>query len=89
MSIETCSQCQHYIQHYGVQNGAIYRLNCGHCRDFHKKRKLPDTKACEHFVFGPGGENSFVRKEYLSKALLLRVLNMELLPEILDAPPDP
>ena len=42
----------------------------------------PDQNACGEFLPGENKENAFASKEYLSKALLDRVMHLELLPEI-------
>ena len=83
-----CAQCESYIQHYILRNGKLYRIFCGHCLRFPAKRKRPYAPACEHFVPGEADTNSYVGKEFLTKKLLERVLNMELLPNIEDAPPE-
>ena len=41
----------------------------------------PDKPGCAHFTPGAGDTEAFVTKEYLTKALLNRVLQLELLPE--------
>ena len=82
MSETTCRSCKYFYQHYGLSQGRLHWLNCGHCT--HKartKHKRPDKKACDHYAQGEPLENIFVTKEYLTKALLDRVLRAELLPE--------
>ncbi len=79
-----CKDCTHFRQHYGLNGGKLYRIYCGHCTFEKVKRKLPDTKACIHFVSGSSNEEAFVRKEYLTKKVLQYVLDMQLLPEITD-----
>ena len=49
-----------------------------------QKTKRPDQKACVHFEQGRDVTKQFVSKAYLSKRLLDKVLQMELLPEIVD-----
>ena len=84
MSKNTCGNCQYYRQHYGISDGRIYRVFCGHCTFTRIRTKRPFTAACENYIYAQPDENAFVSKEYLSKALLLRVLNMDLLPPIED-----
>jgi len=79
---QTCKSCQYYHQHYAFSEGCIHRAFCGHCTFGRCKTKRPYTAACENYIYTAPDENAFVSKEYLSKALLLRVLNMELLPPI-------
>ena len=77
-----CKDCQYYLQHYTLDKRRMFRVYCGHCTKTRHKRKLPDTKVCEHFVPGSLQEDAFVTKEYLSKELLQYMLGLELLPEI-------
>ena len=81
---EQCKDCEHYLQHYGLDKRGIFQVYCGHCRLAWRKRKKPDTPACSQFSPGTPAEEPFVSKEYLSKALLEYVLRLELLPEIRD-----
>jgi hypothetical protein len=82
MSEKICQNCQYYRQHYGISGGRIYKVFCGHCTAGKLKVKRPWTKCCTNYIYAPPAEDAFVSKEYLSKALLQRVLNMELLPPI-------
>ena len=86
MDTEICNNCKNYIRHYGLLDGRLYRLYCGHCTILRYKRRNPDKQACENFVPGTSCETSFASREYLSKKLLEKVLNMELLPEIHNLP---
>ena len=82
-----CSDCQYFLQHYSLNEGRLIRVYCGHCTFFPRTRaKRPDARACENFIPGPADTEAFVTKEYLSKALLHRVLNLPLLPEIAEDP---
>lgn len=83
-----CKNCEHYRQHYILNNRKIYRVYCGHCVMYPTKRRKPDTKACENYVLSLPDENAFASKEYLSKELLQYVLSLEILPEIKDIPSD-
>lgn len=82
MNAQLCKNCKYFHQHYGLGEQGLFRLYCGHCSLSHPKNKKPDQKACGEFVPGENKENTFVSKEYLYKALLDRVMNLELLPEI-------
>ena len=82
MNERTCRACKYFHQHYIIDNKRIFSVFCGHCIHGRIKKKNPDSKACEYFDYAPRMEDFFVTKEYLSKELLRRVLEMELLPEI-------
>ena len=77
-----CYECKYFMQHYGLDGGRLFKLNCGHCRYIRAKRRQPENKACESFVEGTAEKEKFVTKEYLTKELLRWVLEMELLPDI-------
>ena len=85
MEEQTCKYCIHYAQHYTLWGGKLHCVYCGHCilPRSSKKKLRPDTKACEQFKKSTAGAcDLFASKEYLTKALLEKVLDMELLPEI-------
>ena len=82
MNENLCKNCQYFVQHYVLGPQKLISVNCGHCIYARTKRKQAHSAACENFTPGPPPEDGFVSKEYLSKALLQRVLDMELLPEI-------
>lgn len=84
-----CKDCQHYIQHYALGSQKLYRVYCGHCIRSAVKRKVPDAPICEHYSPCTPDPERFATKEYLSKELLRYVLDLDLLPEIEEAPPDP
>ncbi len=73
--------CNHYMQHYGLNKNGFFWLNCGHCTFMRAGRKRPDQKACKNFTPGESRENAFASQEYLTKALLDKVLTLPLLPE--------
>ena len=82
MSTNTCNTCAHYQQHYAFDKNRIIRVHCGSCLFLKGKRRKPDSKACENYVLSEPVEEAFVTREYLSKALLEYVLELELLPKI-------
>lgn len=83
MAGKECSNCRYFLQHYTLDKRKIFRVHCGHCTmDSRARRKQPSSKACVKYIPGPPPEDAFASKEYLSKALLHYVLNLELLPEI-------
>ena len=84
MDTMKCKNCGNYIPHYGLLDGRLYRLYCGHCTVQPYKRRHPDKQVCEKFVPGTSREETFASKEYLSKKLLEKILDMELLPQIHD-----
>ncbi len=86
MENKKCNSCEYYRQHYILDHRKLFRIFCGHCILFPTKRKRPDSAACDQFIPAPPDECAFVTKEYLSKALLQYVLNLEMLPEIEDMP---
>ena len=80
-----CRNCAHFHQHYGLDGKKLFRIFCGHCTaDSRIRKRQPDNLACDHFVPAPPSETSFVTKEYLSKALLEYMLQLDLLPAISD-----
>ena len=84
MDGRSCQSCAYYRQHYTFDHRKIFRVYCGHCTHQKNKAKRPDTKACESYSLSESAENSFVSKEYLSKAMLEYLFRLELLPEICD-----
>ena len=82
MENQTCQNCEHFRQHYGVDGTRIFRLYCGHCVLPRIKNKKPDHIACGQFVQKENREQDFVSKAYLSKTLLDWIRQLELFPEI-------
>lgn len=81
-----CRYCKYYLQHYTLTDTRLIQVECGHCTWKTPMHKRPNKKACENFIPGIHDQAKFVSKQYLSKKLLERVLNMELLPEIEEFP---
>ena len=81
-----CENCQYFMQHYVLCGDRLIQANCGHCTFSRPKTKRPNRKACENFQLGEKDLQRFASKEYLSKKLLDRVLDMELLPDIEELP---
>ena len=86
MENSTCRNCAYFRQHYIITEGRIFRISVGHCTDRQVRSKDAYAKPCARFLPGLPDEEQFVTKRYLSKQLLEYVLNMDLLPEIEDAP---
>ncbi|MBO5868812.1 MAG: hypothetical protein J6Q54_07890, partial [Oscillospiraceae bacterium] len=82
---KTCESCCHFRQHYALDDKKIFRVYCGHCTFTKVKHRKPWTKACSSYIPAQPDSDSFVSKEYLSKALLRYMLELELLPEIQEA----
>ena len=82
MDNNLCKTCAYYRQHYTFDHRKIFQVYCGHCTYQKAKKKRPDAKACENYLWSESSENAFVTKEYLSRALVEYILNLELLPEI-------
>jgi len=82
MEKQYCRNCKYYRQHYALDQRKIFRVYCGHCTAYPRKKKRPDAAACAQFISAPQDENAFATKEYLSKELLQYVLQLELLPKI-------
>ncbi len=88
MGEHRCGQCEYFLQHYTLVGKRLVRVFCGHCTHSFVKRKNQDFKACENFLEGTAPEDAFASREYLSKELLKYVLELPLLPEILEFPPE-
>ena len=84
MENNCCRECEHFYQHYAMDQRKIFRVYCGHCMLDRARKKRPDTIACEHFVAAPPDEEAFATKEYLSRELVQYLLNLDLLPTIQD-----
>jgi len=82
MDVKQCKYCDHFLQHYGLGRNTLFQVNCGHCTFQRAKHKRPDAKAYENFTPAQLQEEMFVTKEFLSKPLLQKVLDMLLLPEM-------
>ena len=82
MNNQRCETCDFFIQHYALGTDRLFAVYCGHCTYFRRKLKKPDSEACGNYSPAQPVAHTFVSKEYLSKALLQKVLDMELLPKI-------
>jgi len=78
----TCKSCTHFYQHYGMRNGKVYKVFCGHCVAAKGRPRMcrPYQKVCENYSPGVDPVEDYVTKEYLTKALLDRILKLELWP---------
>ena len=84
MDKKYCRECKQYVQHYGLFDGKIKEVYCGHCKQGRCKRRLPYDAACPDFELGIPADKEMVSKEYLTKALLKRVLEMDLWADMKD-----
>ena len=82
MDSNQCKTCKYFLQHYTLRPDKLIEVHRGHCTYLRASQKLPDSKACKNYVPRKPMEDAFVSKEYLSKALLQKVLCMALLPEV-------
>ena len=74
----TCKYCTHFVQHYGIFDGKLRPIFCGHCLLERKKNRKPYTPICDQFEQGTLIDDKMVTKEYLTKKLLQHILDMEL-----------
>ena len=81
MEGKLCRDCENYLQHYTLIDGKLGKVYCGHCKRFMKRRIRPDGRICDQFIPGQPLEKTMVSKQYLTKALLQRIFNIELFPE--------
>ena len=77
MNDTNCKHCKNYIQHYIFSEGKFRPLFYGHCTETRKRANL-NGKICQKFIPAEPSINQFVTKEYLTKTLLHRVLEMDL-----------
>lgn len=83
MENEQCKQCVYYRQHYVFFAGKLISVYCGHCLKKIRKKMRPDAKSCDQFEENTTAlSDIFASKEYLTKELLEKVMEMDLLPEI-------
>ena len=78
-----CKDCANFYQHYGLSDKKLFALNCGHCTHRKPRHKSPLSAVCDQFSPAAKTKELFASKEYLSKALLKYILELELLPEII------
>ena len=86
MNEKNCQHCKNYVQHYGLFDGKLKVVYCGHCKANYTKRKHPDDPACPKFVFDQSIKMKMVSKEYLTRKLLQHILEMELWSEDMEQP---
>jgi hypothetical protein len=88
MAEKQCKDCAHYLQHYILRDARLVRIYCGHCVNSRARRKAPDAKACEDFLQGTEDTQAAANRQYLSKKLLDYILQLELLPDIIENVPN-
>lgn len=81
MTEKTCQSCHHFIQHYGIFDGIVRKIYCGHCTHPKHQSKRPDRKACADYAADPSQTGTLVTKRFLTKELLTYVLNLDLWPD--------
>lgn len=82
MKKEMCQNCKYFMQHFILSKGKFCWINCGHCTYAKLRTKQAYAAACTHYEYTEPVEDCYADREYLSKALLQRVLAMDLLPEM-------
>jgi len=76
----TCSSCKYFIQHYTLLNGHLNEVDCGHCIKPRVKTRKPETAACGHYAVKSPDKEALVSREYLTRALLEKLLSLQLAP---------
>ena len=79
MEKHNCRDCTYFLQHYALGERGLVRIWCGHCTHTHPRSRKPDAPACTRFSAGADREKAFATKEYLTRKLLQKVLDMDLL----------
>ena len=81
MNDTICKNCQFYVQHYGLFEGKLRPVYCGHCKCRRGKGKRPDAKSCERFAPAEPLSDQYVSRQFLTTQLLQKFLDTELLPD--------
>ena len=88
MREKTCSDCQHFYQHYVIDRQRATSINCGHCSRPRLKKRTPDAPACDYFEECTEQDlpNRIEVINYLTTDFLKEILEMSLPPEIEELP---
>lgn len=78
METNHCSDCQHFIQHYGFFEGAFRKVYCGHCIQPKLRSRKPDSNICQLYLPKAADGDVPVKKYYLTEKLLNYVLSLEI-----------
>ena len=84
MNNPTCKTCEHFYQHYSVDDQSYTVTNCGHCVFPRLKHRKPDQKCCEHYTPCQAPPSLPDRKgvvNFLTTDLLQYILSLPLPPE--------
>ena len=85
MEKHTCKDCQHFLQHYILDDQNCSAINCGHCVFPQIKHRKPYTTACKHLVLKdhpPSLPNRMEVIRFLTTDILQEIMNLPLPPEI-------
>ena len=82
MDKQTCQTCIHFHQHYTLKTGKLLRVFYGHCTFCGAKAKDPLRAACKNYENAPPDEDAFASKNFLTKELIKKLFEMEILPPI-------
>lgn len=81
---KTCKDCKHFYQHYGLIDGKLYCIRCGHCGKGRVKHRRPDGAACDAFEAGKTEWELAAPKDGMMKTVLDYLL--EMMPRDKEAP---
>jgi len=85
MDTPSCKTCEHFIQHYYLDEQYCTTVDCGHCCYPRLKYRKPNTPACKHYVKmekPPRIPDRNGAIHFLTVELLEYILKLELPPEI-------
>ena len=80
-----CKTCAHYRRHYIIDKERCTAVNCGHCVCIRIKKRRPDDRACEHYIFRDNDAEIPDREEvisYLTTDFLKGILEKALPPYV-------
>ena len=81
---KTCKDCKYFYQHYGLIDGKLFCIRCGHCVRGRVKHRRPDMDACDAFEQGNTEWARAVPKDRMTKTVLDYLL--EIRPRDQEAP---
>jgi len=83
MEATKCRTCQHFRQHYILDNQSCRAINCPHCTKSHLKHRRPGQTACPHYTPCPNSALPNRREviRFLTTDFLQYILQLELPPE--------
>ena len=84
MEINVCKNCEHFQQHYVIDDQNYFTVHCGHCTYPRTKNRKPQTKACQYFTQRTIPPRLPDRKSvvhFLTTKMLQHILELPLPPE--------